>query len=70
VVVTQPRSYTYTPSTAAQVQRKLKDLGYYNGAVDGAIGPMSREAIQYYQEQNGLELTGQIDRALLDSLGL
>lgn len=57
-------------STAAQVQRKLKGLGYYAGSVDGEIGPKTRTAIRTYQEENSLEITGQIDKALLASLGL
>jgi hypothetical protein len=57
-------------STTAQVQRKLKTLGYYDSSVDGAIGPKTRAAIRAYQEENSLEITGQIDKALLSSLGL
>jgi peptidoglycan hydrolase-like protein with peptidoglycan-binding domain len=66
VVITR----SYSDSIGAQVQRKLKKLGYYNGTVDGEIGPRSRAAIRAYQEENGLEITGQIDRALLGSLAL
>lgn len=61
---------SHSDSTAAQVQRKLKNLGYYNGSVDGEIGAKSRAAIRTYQEENRLEITGQIDKALLASLGL
>jgi peptidoglycan hydrolase-like protein with peptidoglycan-binding domain len=57
-------------STTAQVQRKLKTLGYYDSSVDGAIGPKTRAAIRAYQEENSLEITGQIDKTLLASLGL
>lgn len=57
-------------SLAVQVQRKLKRLGYYNGAVDGEVGRGTRAAIRVYQEENGLEANGQIDRPLLRSLGL
>ena len=57
-------------SLAAKVQRKLKKLGYYTGTVDGEVGRGTRAAIRAYQEENGLEVNGQIDRALLRSLGL
>ncbi len=57
-------------STTAQVQRKLKTLGYYDSSVDGEIGPKTRAAIRAYQEENNLEITGQIDKALLASLGI
>jgi hypothetical protein len=57
-------------SLAVQVQRKLKKLGYYTGAVDGEVGRGTRAAIRAYQDENGLEVNGQIDRHLLRSLGL
>jgi len=63
-------SHSSSDSISASVQRKLRKLGYYNGSVDGDIGPKSRAAIRAYQEENGLEATGQINRALLASLGL
>ena len=62
--------HSESDSIAAQVQRKLKSLGYYEGSVDGEIGPKSRAAIRAYQEGNTLEITGQIDKALLSSLGI
>lgn len=62
--------HSHSDSIAAQVQRKLKNLGYYAGSVDGEIGAKSRVAIRAYQEENGLEITGQVDKALLASLGL
>ena len=57
-------------SLTAQVQRKLRKLGYYNGTVDGELGRGTRAAIRAYQEENDLDITGKIDRALLRSLGL
>jgi peptidoglycan hydrolase-like protein with peptidoglycan-binding domain len=64
------KSESYSDSIAAQVQRKLKKLGYYTDAVDGEIGTNTRAAIRAYQEDNGLEITGRIDKALLGSLEL
>lgn len=64
------RVHSDSDSTTAQVQRKLKTLGYYDSSVDGAIGPKTRAAIRAYQEENSLEITGQIDKTLLASLGL
>lgn len=54
----------------AQVQRKLKKLGYYEGVVDGEMGRGTRGAIRAYQNENGLSETGAVDRPLLRSLGL
>lgn len=52
------------------VQRKLKKLGYYQGTVDGEFGRGTRSAIRDFQDENSLEVTGQIDRALIRALGL
>ncbi len=54
----------------AQVQRKLKRLGYYQGVVDGEMGRGTRGAIRAFQNENGLADTGAIDRPLLRALGL
>ena len=52
------------------VQRELSRRGYYNGSIDGAIGPQSRRAIYRYQQDNGLTQSGTISQSLLRSLGL
>lgn len=69
---TYARSYDYDNdgSLEADVQRALKRRGYYDGAVDGDIGPGSRSAIRAYQYDHGLSATGRIDSALLRNLGL
>lgn len=56
--------------TAVAVQRALSRQGYYSGPIDGDIGSGSRRAIARYQAANGLGVTGNVDRALLYSLGL
>ncbi len=56
--------------TPASVQTKLKDLGYYSGDIDGRVGPGTKNAIITYQTDYSLPVTGRIDPALLDSLGL
>ena len=55
---------------AIDVQRSLRQNGYYRGDIDGDIGAGTRGAIRQYQYDHRLEVTGRIDRALLDSLGL
>ncbi|MEY4483731.1 MAG: hypothetical protein RL693_1183 [Verrucomicrobiota bacterium] len=57
-------------STDAAVQRALARRGYYNGSIDGAIGPQSRRAIARYQQDHGLRVTGDISSSLIDSLGI
>jgi hypothetical protein len=57
-------------NTGAAVQSELARRGYYHGAIDGAIGPMSSRAIARYQSDRGLPVTGSITSSLLRSLGL
>ena len=52
------------------VQRALKQLGYYAGALNGSLGPISREALAYFQRDIGLNVTGSIDGPTVASLGL
>ena len=52
------------------VQQQLQRDGYYNGPIDGALGPMTREAIAAYQADNGLAITSAIDEPTLATLGL
>jgi Putative peptidoglycan binding domain len=52
------------------VQEQLARAGYYNGPIDGLLGPMTREAIAAYQADNGLAVTSAIDEPTLATLGL
>jgi peptidoglycan hydrolase-like protein with peptidoglycan-binding domain len=57
-------------SIAASVQERLAQVGYYHGAVDGNVGPLTRAAIALYQNNHRLPVTRRIDESLLQSLGL
>ena len=54
----------------ARVQAMLKEMGYYRGEVDGLLGPLTREALTGYQQNQGLYATAVIDQPTLDSLGI
>ena len=54
----------------ADVQAELQEMGYYQGDVDGLLGPLTREAVAAYQADQGLEPTAMIDEPTLDSLQL
>ena len=56
--------------TVKMVQNKLNELGYECGTPDGIAGQHTKEAVQNYQSDNGLEPSGVIDDKLLDSLGV
>lgn len=45
-----------------EIQSALKNAGYYKGAIDGKIGPMSKKAIDDFQRDNGLEVDGKVGR--------
>jgi len=47
---------------SAEIQRALKNAGYYNGSVDGKIGPQTREAVKAFQRDHGLEPDGVVGR--------
>ena len=53
-----------------ELQRALADGGYYGGALDGAWGPLTRDALLRYQQRSGLRPTGQADARTLNRLGL
>jgi hypothetical protein len=52
------------------VQTQLARDGYYTGPIDGALGPMTRQAIAAYQADNGLAVTSTVDEPTMASLGL
>ena len=40
------------------IQKALKNAGYYNGTVDGKIGNATRSALKQFQEDQGLNADG------------
>ncbi|MDD6012601.1 MAG: spore cortex-lytic enzyme [Oscillospiraceae bacterium] len=53
-----------------QVQKKLKELGYYNGAVDGIFGSGTQKAVRAFQKNCGLTVDGIAGPKTLQYLGL
>ncbi len=54
--------------TLADIQTALAQMKMYNGSVDGLPGPKTRAAIAKFQQEAGLEPTGEIDPLLLDAI--
>ena len=52
------------------VQSELAKLGYYNGAIDGTLGDQTEAALARYQQDQDLSVTGTVDTATLQSLGI
>jgi peptidoglycan hydrolase-like protein with peptidoglycan-binding domain len=49
------------PSTR-EIQHALKNAGFYQGAIDGKLGPLTREAIREFQRVHGLTDDGIVGR--------
>jgi hypothetical protein len=66
--------YTYNDllpdEVIANVQTALQDAGYYVGSITGSLGVDTRAAIANFQRDYGLQITGAIDEATVEALGL
>ena len=59
-----------TGGEVKEVQRRLKNWGYYSGAVDGIFGSGTRKAVIYFQQKNGLTADGIVGKATYKALGM
>ena len=50
------------PVSAEQVQKALKNAGYYHGTIDGKIGANSKKAIAEFQKEHSLKSDGIIGK--------
>jgi hypothetical protein len=66
--------YTYSnllpDEVIANVQTALQDAGYYYGPITGSLSVDTRAAIANFQRDYGLPITGAIDEATVEALGL
>ena len=53
-----------------EIQTRLKNWGYYSGAVDGVSGSRTEEAVRWFQRKNGLSVDGQVGNQTLAALGI
>lgn len=51
-----------------QVQKQLKTAGLYKGEADGKMGAETKQAIQQFQQRQGLPATGQLDQQTMAAL--
>lgn len=49
-------------ASALDVQKALKNAGYYEGAIDGKVGKKTKSAISNFQKDHGLKADGIIGR--------
>lgn len=59
-----------TGGEVKEVQRRLKQWGYYSGAVDGIYGSQTVAAVKKFQQKNGLTADGIVGKATYEALGM
>ena len=59
-----------TGQEVRNIQRKLKEWGYYKGSIDGRYGAQTRNAVIKFQKANGLTADGKAGPATLAAIGL
>lgn len=57
-------------SDVALLQMKLQELGYLKSRADGVFGTITKEAVENYQREHNLELTGIVNKQLAELLGI
>lgn len=53
-----------------EMQRRLKQWGYYKGSVDGVFGVGTRSAVITFQKKNGLTADGVVGKETYKALGM
>ena len=57
-----------------QAQLELRNMGLYNGSLDGVVGPETKRALEQFQKNNGLDRTARLDQqtmvALFGNIGI
>lgn len=62
--------YGSTGEEVKQIQKKLKEWGYYDGNVDGIYGNKTFNAVKRFQTKNGLKSDGIAGENTLSALGI
>ena len=57
-------------AVVTEIQTRLKNWGYYFGAVDGGYGSQTEKAVRWFQQKNGLSADGQVGDQTLAALGI
>jgi peptidoglycan hydrolase-like protein with peptidoglycan-binding domain len=76
VVTEKPINLAVSPPIAVhsdekkKLQQALKDKGFYNGPVDGNIGPKTQEAIKAFKVANKLSADSIVGPKVKELLGL
>jgi peptidoglycan hydrolase-like protein with peptidoglycan-binding domain len=65
----QPQS-SQNQQHVREVQQKLMQEGHDVGSIDGQFGPKTQAALRSFQQEEGLQPSGQIDQQTLEKLGV
>lgn len=57
-----------TGDSVRALQRRLKELGYYDGSIDGSYGSGTIAAVKTFQSQNGLKSDGKAGTSTLNKI--
>jgi hypothetical protein len=57
-------------SDVAVLQMKLKELGYLDARCDGIFGLVTETAVRAFQAEKNLEVTGIVDKHMIELLGI
>lgn len=55
---------------ASEVQSRLREYGYYDGEINGLFDDKTVVAIKNFQSNNGLQVTGAVNGATANALGI
>ncbi|ADQ41083.1 spore cortex-lytic enzyme [Caldicellulosiruptor acetigenus I77R1B] len=62
--------YGSTGPEVIEIQKRLKQWGYYDGPIDGIYGYKTYMAVRYFQAKNGLKVDGIAGSETLRALGI
>jgi peptidoglycan hydrolase-like protein with peptidoglycan-binding domain len=63
-------STTLSIAAVRALQSRLRQLGYYDGALDGEWGPEAEGALTRFQQASGIEASGRINPQTVTAMGL
>ncbi len=66
----KPTAFRATKDQIIQVQKLLKEGGFYSGEATGIINPATGEGLKKYQTANDLEATGTINQITLEKMDI
>lgn len=49
-----------TEARNKDIQKALKNAGFYTGSIDGKVGPKTKKAVEEFQKSKGLKVDGKV----------